>query len=295
MKHNYKVLEISKADAVTFVQNTHYSPVMPKLTKHYLGFFLENELVGVLTLGWGTQPKGTINKMFPGLESKDYFEIGKMSMLDSMPKNSESQMLSATIRWIRQNHPSKLFLYTMADGIMGKCGYVYQAANFLFGGGYLTQVYMMENGEKLHPRSTKSLLIENAIMAKRKKLFWMTSEYMVVKNIKFIEGYMFRYIYPLNKTAKRLLKTSSTIEWSLDYPKENSLKWYDKTKRPKFEIPKPPFTFEDVKYNRKNVGKDFGVDKSGLSEENSVSTPNKSPVQCRKSAPPSATLDEFFR
>lgn len=33
---------------------------------------------------------------------------------------------------------------------------------------------------------------------------------------------------------------------------------------------------------------------SGLSEENSVSTPNKSPVQCRKSAPLSATLDQFF-
>ena len=38
----------------------------PKLTKHFLGCYLENELVqnGVLTLGWGTQPKATIAKLF---------------------------------------------------------------------------------------------------------------------------------------------------------------------------------------------------------------------------------------
>ena len=60
----------------------------------------------------------------------------------------------------------------MADGIMGKCGYVYQASNFYFGEKYWTDVYLMENGEKLHPRSTKSLLVENAKFSGKKKLFW---------------------------------------------------------------------------------------------------------------------------
>ena len=67
MKYDYKVAEITKDKAVIFIQKYHYSPVFPKLTKHWLGFFLENELVGVITLGWGTQPRQTINKMFPGL------------------------------------------------------------------------------------------------------------------------------------------------------------------------------------------------------------------------------------
>ena len=59
MKIEYKVSKIPKDLAVSFVQKHHYSPVMPKLTKHYLGFFVGNELRGVLTLGWGTQPKQT--------------------------------------------------------------------------------------------------------------------------------------------------------------------------------------------------------------------------------------------
>ena len=124
MKYNYEVEELRKQESVMFVEKYHYSPIMPKLTKHYLGFYVNKELKGVLTLGWGTQPKQTIKKLFPHLDTQDYFEIGKMCMTDDMPRNSESQMLSKTISWLKENKPEKLFLYTMADGIMGKCGYV---------------------------------------------------------------------------------------------------------------------------------------------------------------------------
>lgn len=253
MKFNYKVVELSKYLATEFIQRYHYSPVMPRLTKHFLGFYLDGELVGVLTLGWGTQPRQTINKMFRGLESKDYWEIGKMCMHPDMPKNSESQMLSATIRWIKENTPEKLFLYTMADGIMGKCGYVYQASNFYFGEKYWTSVYMMENGEKLHPRSAKQLCKENAKFSNREKIFWLTSDFMIHKGIRKIEGYMFRYIYPLNKKAKKLLKKSE-LDWGFNYPKDHDLEWWDVTiKKEKFRVEQPSFTYEDVKYNSKNV------------------------------------------
>jgi hypothetical protein len=227
---------------------------MPSITKHYLGFYVDDILKGVLTLGWGTQPRQTINKMFPGLGSSDYYEIGKMCMDDDMPRNSESQMLSATVKWLKKNKPDVKFLYTMADGIMGKCGYVYQAANFLFGEKYWTQVYLMDNGEKLHPRSSKSLLIENAKMIGKEKLFWMTTDFMKFKNIKKIDGYMFRYIYPLNREANNLIKNGSTLNWTTKYPKDIDLEWRDATDaKNKVYISQPPFTFVDAKYNLKNI------------------------------------------
>jgi len=253
-KTQYAVLNISKSTAVDFIQRFHYSPVMPSITKHYLGFYVDDILKGVLTLGWGTQPRQTINKMFPGLGSQDYFEIGKMCMDDDMPRNSESQMLSATVKWLKKNKPDVKFLYTMADGIMGKCGYVYQAANFLFGEKYWTQVYLMDNGEKLHPRSSKSLLIENAKMIGKEKLFWMTTDFMKFKNIKKIDGYMFRYIYPLNREANNLIKNGSTLNWTTKYPKDIDLEWRDATdSKNKVYISQPPFTFDDAKYNLKNI------------------------------------------
>lgn len=249
MKFDFEINELKKPEAVVFVEKYHYSPIMPKLTKHYLGFYVNKELKGVLTLGWGTQPKQTIKKLFPNLDTQDYFEIGKMCMTDDMPRNSESQMLSKTIAWLKSHKPEKLFLYTMADGIMGKCGYVYQASNFYFGEGYKTSVYMMDNGEKLHPRGSKQLLKENCVFSKRDKLFWMTRDFMKHKNIKHIEGLMFRYIYPLSKKAKRIMNQDSTLMWDKNYPKDCDLKWFDKTESPKIEISQPAFTYEDMKYN----------------------------------------------
>ena len=100
--------------ATLFVQERHYSAVMPKLTKHYLGAYVDDELVGILTLGWGTNPMGTIRKMFPELTTADYYEIGKMCMDEKMPRNSESQMQSLTIKWMKENTPSVKYLYTWA-------------------------------------------------------------------------------------------------------------------------------------------------------------------------------------
>jgi len=266
MKFNYEIRIVPKEIAINFVQKYHYSPVMPKLTKHFLGFYLDTELVGVATLGWGTQPLQTINKMFPGLKSKDYYEIGKMCLTPKLngTKGAGSQMVSTMIRWMKENTDC-LFLYTMADGIMGKCGYVYQASNFYFGEKYWTQVYMMENGEKLHPRSAKLLCEENAKELGKSKVFWLTSDFMKKKDIKFIKGYMFRYIYPLNKKAKKIMKKHSTMEWTRNYPKDKDLEWIDATDRKNIKpVPQPAFTFANAKYNLKNMNEHTASEAKGL-------------------------------
>jgi hypothetical protein len=191
--------------------------------------------------------------MFPGLTSKDYWEIGKQCVHDDMPKNTGTQLLSLIVKWIKTNHPHKLFLYTMADGIMGKTGIQYQAANFYFGEAYKTQVYMID-GEKCHPRSVRPLLEENARQLGKDKVFWLTSDFMKENGVQKIEGLMFRYIMPLSKKAKKMLK-DSTLEWrQSDYPKDKDLRWWDITDRKeKREIPQPAFTYENAKYNKRNI------------------------------------------
>jgi len=75
-------------------------------------------------------------------------------MSEDMPRNSESQMLSQTIKWIKSNCPDIKVLFTWADGMVGKPGYVYQGSNFYYLGYIWTDMYM-KNGIKLHPRQTK--------------------------------------------------------------------------------------------------------------------------------------------
>ena len=74
------------------------------------------------------------------------------------------------------------------------------------------------------------------------------------KGIRKVKGYMFRYIYPLNKKAKKIMKNESSLNWTLDYPKDEELKWIDITdSKNKKIIDKPAFTYEDTKYNSKNI------------------------------------------
>ena len=255
MKYFFDVKEIDKKLAIDFIQERHYSKVLPRLTKHWLGFFYEGELVGVLTLGWGTQPLQTIKKLFPNLVSEDYYEIGKMCMDDKMPRNSESQMISSAVRWMKKNLPEKKFLYTWADGIVGKVGYVYQASNFQYGGFIWTDIYISPSAEKIHPRSSKSLLKEHAEFLGKEKLFWMTPDFMKLKGIRRIRGKQFRYIYPLNKEAKKILQKGSTVEWGLSYPKALDLQWKEQLEKGKYGILNeiPHMDLSVVEINEKNV------------------------------------------
>jgi hypothetical protein len=264
MKYNFKIADITRDNATVFVQELHYSKIMPKLTKHYLGCFLSGELVGVLTLGWGTQPKATISKLFNGLDTGDYYEIGKMCMTEEMPRNSESQMLAAVIDWMKDNLPEKKYLYTWADGIMGKPGYVYQAANFLYGGFIWTQIYISPDGEKIHPRSSRRLCDENVqfklerepdffVGKKGERIYWLTQDFLDHKGISKIFGKQFRYIYPLNKAARKMLKKSN-VEWVINGPKDCDLVWDKATKDGRLRLPKMPYVDGDVTdYNTKNV------------------------------------------
>ena len=54
-----------------------YSPVIPKLTKHWLGCYIDDELVGVLKSRLGTRPKRKNQVLFPELmvQVVQYFEI----------------------------------------------------------------------------------------------------------------------------------------------------------------------------------------------------------------------------
>ena len=240
--------------ATLFVQERHYSAVMPKLTKHWLGCYHKEKLVGVLTLGWATNPMGTIKKMFPHLTTADYYEIGKMCMDDSMGKNSETQMLSSALRWLKNNKPDLKYLFTWADGLVGKAGYVYQAFNFLYGGYIWTETYVTKKGEKVHPRTIQSQLpnTKNYKYGSRPN-----PKQLKELELSRVKGKQFRYILPMNKKMRKYLK-NSTEKWTINYPKDKDLEW--KIKKPGETTYKKtnimPFNLtKEVEYNQNNINK----------------------------------------
>ena len=251
------IKEITKYVATEFIMSRHYSPVMPKLTKHYCGYYVDDVLQGVVTFGWGTRPKHTIQKLFPTLDTTDYYEIGKMCMDDSMGKNSETQMLSKVLTWLKQNTTIK-FLFTWADGLVGKPGYVYQAFNFLYGGFIWTDTYVTDKGEKVHPRTIQSQLPNT-----HNYKYGSRPNPKELKQLRLsrVKGKQFRYILPMNKKMRKFLK-QSTVDWNLNYPKDKDLVW--KIKRPgdsSYTLTNiMPFKLtKEVEYNKDNVERNTGA------------------------------------
>jgi len=246
----YEIRNIEKDEAVLFVQKYHYSKILPRLTKHYLGVFSNDRMVGAMTLGWGTQPLQTIKKILNKHEYKtnDYIEIGKMCFSPEMNNNSlsGSKIMSLLVKWLKVNTDYN-FLYTLADGIMGKCGYVYQASNFKYIGSFKTSVYRdIKTGEKIHPRSAKVLCQENAEWEGKDKVFWLTHDFCEYKGMEKINGLMFRYILPLNKTSKKVLSQYESKE----YPKDKDLKFSKRIEKGKFvDIETPTFDMDVFNHN----------------------------------------------
>ena len=252
-KPRLEVCEIDKEQALAFIRQYHYSKVMPRLNRHYLGFSMEGRLSGVVVLGWGTQPLQTIRKILPRhrLLTTDYIEIGKMCFLPELNGTQcfGSLVISHLVKWLKAN-TRYLFLYTLADGIMGKCGYVYQAGNFRYAGSFTTSVYRDSvTGEKIHPRSARLLLEENAAYDGVEKRHWLTFRYCQYRGIEKINGRMFRYLYPLTREARKILQGYPEYA-GLSYPKDRDLCFTLRTGPGQYRpIPQPQFNKEVCQFN----------------------------------------------
>lgn len=242
------IKQINKIEASNFVELHHYRKTMPKLNKYYYGGYVDNKLVGIITFGWGTQPVNTIQKIFPSLSSKDYLEIGRLCLLDEMPKNSESKFMAEVFKLLRVAKPDLKVIFSWSDGIMGKPGYVYQASNFLYAGKIKTDVYITKEGFLIHPRSAKDLLKINAFVRNVPKLHWLTNDFLQINQITRLKGYQFRYVMFMtgHKETKNLIKESKCL-LNKDYPKHDDIKFFSLNfTSGKYEETKFPFYKETL-------------------------------------------------
>lgn len=213
---NNGVERISLAEAKLFVLRWHYSKIFPPHCLVNLGMRDEKgQLRAVAMWGYGVRPKHTIKRLFPSLDVQDYFELNRLCLTDYEPRNTESHFLSLCVDWIKKNHPERKLLFSWADGLRGKPGFVYQAASWLYGGFIKTDLYLDENGGPVHPR----LMITR--LGTRGKDTWkqlgLTKWY----------GYQFRYVKFLcgHAERKRLLR-ESPFEWNQNYPKLKDCRWW---------------------------------------------------------------------
>jgi hypothetical protein len=100
----------------------------------------KREVLGVLTIGkmqsWTVRASlvgedAATSKLDPKARSNDVYELNRLWLHDSLPRNSESQFLGWCLRQLKKEYP-KIILVSYADGGKEHVGYVYQATNWIY-------------------------------------------------------------------------------------------------------------------------------------------------------------------
>jgi len=184
---NVKVIPSSLAN--DFVKKHHYSgKVVPNSILHF-GAFYDNQLHGVMSFGSSTAKKLMLG-IVKGTKWNEFIELNRMAFDDVLPRNSESRCISLAIKMIRKNAPQIKWIISFADGCQCGDGTIYRASNFI-----LTGIKKNE-GLRINPRTGE---VEHRISAT------FHHGERDFKDWKKVEGFMFRYIYFIDKSYREKL------------------------------------------------------------------------------------------
>ena len=146
----YYVAQINSSKANTFIKYYHYSHRSFTKAVLNLGIFLisNNKLVGVSQWGWSAADNIRLDRYVKNPITKEsYYELNRFSMADSEPKNSESQAISLSIKWIKKYNPEIKLLVSYAGRKEGNYGYIYQATNWEYLGYFVSGGFWQLDGE----------------------------------------------------------------------------------------------------------------------------------------------------
>jgi hypothetical protein len=183
-----RVQPISFKVAKKIIVKNHYLHSLPGGTMFCFGAFLEGRLLGAITFGSG--PANAF-KMVTGVPQQECLTLTRLWLSDELPKNSESRIISISIRAIKKNTKVK-FLLSYSDPSQGHLGGIYQATGWLYTGlSEAMPMFDLGDGRTRHSRS-----LSHAFGSQSLKHFQSCGI-----NVKVIEQpRKHRYIYFLDKS-----------------------------------------------------------------------------------------------
>lgn len=104
------------------------------IKRHYLGKRPAVVLLSLKMLCLG-RPVGCIVFAAPPPETSVRYgglvwELARLYLIDEVPKNSESWLISKSVKWIKKNVPEVRFLVSYADPSAGHQGIIYKASGW---------------------------------------------------------------------------------------------------------------------------------------------------------------------
>jgi len=204
---------IDKKIADEFVKQNHYSGKVCNNSQLHFGAFLDNKLHGVMQFG-PSLCKKKIQNLVRDTAWNEFIELNRMAFDEYLPRNSESRCISQAIKLIKKNAPHIKWIISFADGQQCGDGTIYRASNFVLTGYSSGQMWKLppdlakiNNGDVAHRLSvqTKTSNLSREIMRRTNGKNLPMKKYVELYGGEILEGYMFRYIYFIDKPYKEKL------------------------------------------------------------------------------------------
>jgi hypothetical protein len=158
--HNLRVQPIPLITAKKLVETKHYLHSLPGGTKLCFGVFLNNRLLGAMTLGAGP---ANAHCLVAGAILDDCLTLTRLWLADALPLNSESRVIGIVLRSLRK-HTNLKFLLSYADPAQGHQGTIYQASGWLYTGlSVVMPLYDLGDGVARHCRSVAQVYGSHSI------------------------------------------------------------------------------------------------------------------------------------
>lgn len=141
---NFYIKEIDRDLACDIIIKNHYSKKIYNGTYINLGVFINKELLGVLQYGYAMNP-ASCNSVVLGTGMNQYLELNRMWLDDKALRNSESQAISYSIKFIKGKYKTIKWIQSFADQRCGGLGIVYQACSFNYYGEHKATFWELDN------------------------------------------------------------------------------------------------------------------------------------------------------
>lgn len=174
------------------VEHWHYSKVMPAGKTVKVGVWENGAFIGAVIYSLGANK----NLSSPyGLKSNEACELTRVALTSHQVP--VSQVLSITLRLLKQQCPNLRLVVSYADSKEGHHGGIYQATNWVFEGSKIDN-FQLVNGSLVHRRTIYSRY-------GRQDLGWLREN--VDPNAEWVKmPPKHKYLYPLDRAMRRQIE-----------------------------------------------------------------------------------------
>lgn len=192
-----------------FVVKHHYSGKVVQNSTLHFGAFLDGRLHGVMSFG-SPMDKRKVIGLVAGTGWNEMLELNRMAFDDYLPRNAESYCIGKALRLIKKNAPQIKWVLSFADGTQCGDGTIYRASNFVLTGISKNKTILeFPNGTRIAALTLES----NKSVQKVSKLQSecgmpvrpMRRNEVVEWGGRFVDGFMLRYIYFIDKRCMKNL------------------------------------------------------------------------------------------